>query len=77
MQLYPNPNKGKFVLQVPDAGLLTADVLNVAGQAVYRQVLEGNTAYSITLPESLANGVYQLRVTADKEITNLRFTLSR
>jgi YVTN family beta-propeller protein len=67
--VYPNPVKeGTFTLQLNNEakGLYTIDVVNMAGQRVYRSQFSytgGSTAQTVNLPHAITRGLYQVVVT--------------
>lgn len=79
--LYPNPNNGSFTLEGnlygEDAKL---EIINAIGQMIYRQDLQpvnNQIKNTITLPESLSNGIYLLRVATTDGANAIRFQLTR
>jgi methionine-rich copper-binding protein CopC len=70
VRLYPNPNNGRFTIDLEWANANSADratieVLNVMGQTVYQAELPitGNsTSMNISLTENIAKGMYHVRV---------------
>ena len=73
--LHPNPNSGQFTVSA-DWGAVAAgekvwvEVVNALGQVVFRKAVQpaaGRWNLDIQLQESLANGVYQLRVVRERE----------
>jgi sugar lactone lactonase YvrE len=67
INLYPNPNKGAFHIKgfIADSNKVQIEVLNIVGQAVYRQKFPVQNNYldeQIVLPQDLSNGIYLLRV---------------
>jgi hypothetical protein len=61
VQLYPNPARGRFELQLPTGTRITSlTLLNALGQVVHTQAGQGDHA-TIEVP-GLATGVYQLRI---------------
>ncbi|MEL6533998.1 MAG: LamG-like jellyroll fold domain-containing protein [Bacteroidota bacterium] len=66
--LYPNPNKGSFVLQWPDAPseAVTIEMTNSLGQTVYRHEGTVTTQHEISLRDP-SSGVYFLSIVAGEK----------
>ncbi|WP_276134997.1 T9SS type A sorting domain-containing protein [Polluticoccus soli] len=82
LSLYPNPNNGEFIVNIPLApfkgGNLRVDVVDAVGRKVYQSIYQANTpTIEIALPASVANGVYMLKLRADEETHTIRFTVNR
>lgn len=82
IKLYPNPNSGFFTLKglVNYSKDLKIEILNALGQVVYsdkatpvNNVLNKN----INLDANLANGVYHLRLSGERNMEIVKFTLNR
>ncbi|MBR5208578.1 MAG: cellulase family glycosylhydrolase [Paludibacteraceae bacterium] len=56
--IYPNPTSGEFTIALAESGEATVEVVNVAGQVVASQKIEG----SATIKKALATGVYTVVV---------------
>jgi PKD repeat protein len=57
--IYPNPNTGKFVIEVPTEGKNNIEIINQFGQVVFRDVLTGSAN---EMDIDLSNGVYTVRI---------------
>ncbi|WP_276134961.1 T9SS type A sorting domain-containing protein [Polluticoccus soli] len=80
LKLYPNPNSGSFVVYLPlTKGQVSIDVVNAVGQTVYADPKAALTNHQleITLPASVANGVYMLKLQHETGIETIRFTVAR
>lgn len=77
LQLYPNPNNGKFVLKATEPFVgEEISVSNALGQEVYRGTPKtGITAYEIDLG-SIPSGMYILRASLNGRNAGLRFTVT-
>lgn len=80
--LFPNPNKGTFtvkgILQKP--GDIPLQVRDAAGQIVYSTTLQSDKKRlerEVTLPGSLANGSYFVRLLINGEQKSIPFTLGK
>lgn len=83
--LYPNPNKGQFSIKgslsqpVVDKEV-TVRITNSLGQTVFTQAYNAggnNIDLPVQLQNDLPNGMYQVNVAIDGNVTNLRFVLNR
>ena len=74
--IYPNPNNGQFTINLN--GLKTGDVivevLNALGQVVHTQHATASQAIPMDL-QTVGNGVYFVRITADKGVSMQRVIL--
>ena len=58
--LYPNPNRGSFTVELPEAeGRNVFELFNATGQSVHRQILEGGPPRKVDVTvSSITSGVY-------------------
>ena len=87
MMLYPNPNDGRFTIDIPLApfkgGIDAIEVVNVVGQVVFKSQIPDaipiaiGTKFQVTLPETVVSGVYLLRVKSGDEVKTMKFTVQR
>lgn len=83
--LYPNPNKGQFTIKATlNQAVVDKDVMvritNSLGQTVFTQAYRTggtNINLPVQLQNDLPNGMYQVNVAIDGDVTNLRFVLNR
>jgi hypothetical protein len=83
LTLYPNPNNGSFVIDIPltpfKGGMVSVDVVDVVGRIVYSndqsQVI--NHKIEIALPASVASGVYLLKLQHEAGTEMMRFTVTK
>jgi hypothetical protein len=75
--LYPNPNKGSFVLELPATltGLVKVEVRNAIGQIVWESML--GAGKQILNLGTVANGVYTLKVHGTDGIAAMRVVVNR
>jgi hypothetical protein len=71
IQLWPNPNKGNFFIDVP-MGNLQLTVYDLSGRSVHEQYLQEQGAQFIVMQEGLRQGLYLIKLT-DKQ----GYTLTR
>lgn len=82
MQLYPNPNSGRFTVHgntMLKNGTAELQIMNAVGQLVYKTTAEikgGELETVINLSE-MANGTYLLKLKAGEQTDAIRFTISR
>jgi len=73
LNIYPNPNNGRFVVSLPFTGNgpLILDIVNLHGQSVYTTKVAVNSQSSIDIQtDNMAAGVYLLKLQmADIQIT--------
>lgn len=60
--VYPNPNNGLFILEMPFTDDANIIISNLSGQVVYRKAVSGAAKVSIDM-QGAAKGVYILQVT--------------
>jgi PKD repeat protein len=80
INIYPNPNSGKFTLELQgaDQGDLTVTVFNVLGSVVYQeQVSVFNKLHKTLDLSSLPGGVYHLRVNGSQGSAIQRIILEK
>jgi hypothetical protein len=80
--LYPNPNKGIFTIKITldRDQVVPLEVVNEAGQEIYRENLTSDKKlvyHTVILPESLANGVYFLKIRMDGNNRVIPFTVNK
>lgn len=82
INLYPNPNTGKFMLKYvgkPTTKVLSLYITNIAGQVVYQgmrtnftQTYEGEIDIN-----DMTNGVYIVSIVSDKEVFRKRLVINK
>jgi hypothetical protein len=75
ISIYPNPNSGNFTIE-GKKHIEQVEVLNSVGQKVHT-VKVGSNRINISLPATLANGVYTLSISTEDGMTQQRITLQR
>jgi hypothetical protein len=69
MNIYPNPNKGQFSFNLPEADCDIV-VFNAIGQQVYQQSnAKGKTTLDL---EGLNDGIYFITVKSEKNVRTLK-----
>ncbi len=63
--IYPNPTSGEFTVALADQAEATVEIVNMAGQVVASQVVEG----SATINKALAAGVYTVVVKSNGNVS--------
>ncbi len=78
LQLFPNPNTGRFTMQLPSdfRGTANLRVMDLAGRIVARQELNGTGMTVVQLPE-LPNGLYALALESNRKVLNGTIIIQR
>jgi hypothetical protein len=80
VSVYPNPNSGTFIVSVNvNVDELTLEMLDLQGRVVFSSI-ENNIQSGFTKQinmENVANGVYMLRVTTNKEQVSLKVAVQK
>ena len=80
VSVYPNPNNGTFIVSVNvNVDELTLEMLDLQGRVVFSSI-ENNIQSGFTKQinmENVANGVYMLRVTTNKEQVSLKVAVQK
>ncbi len=78
LQFFPNPNTGRFTMQLPSDfhGMASLRVTDVSGRIVARQELNGTGMTEVQLPE-LPNGLYALALESNRKIFNGTIIIQR
>ncbi len=79
LEVYPNPNNGKFNLKLNLIGAheIKVSLLNSMGQLVYKEdlgIMKGDSSKELNI-ENISRGVYQLQVLADGKSTTIKVTI--
>jgi hypothetical protein len=77
-QLYPNPNKGKFILEGNSSGNVELIFCNAVGQVIDKQVVEqskGSVNHILDYSGRVGTGVYFLHVLADEQRQTFKVTI--
>lgn len=81
LQLYPNPNNGNFSIQAKGGTTqdqVQLEVFNLVGQRIYQYSFhpeKANWTKSFTLPNTVANGLYSIRLSSGAQNAMLPFTI--
>jgi hypothetical protein len=67
ISVYPNPNKGIFILKSKDANLLNIHFFNALGKEmpIKTSPAESSDSFKITSVNSLVPGIYEIKINAD------------
>lgn len=66
IQIFPNPNNGKFVIQFKDVVANAMVVYSLEGKKVYESKVSDQTQIEVQLPENLS-GMFQLIIYGENE----------
>jgi hypothetical protein len=82
--VYPNPTTGsvtlEFLSDFPSEGPAQIEIINAVGQAIhFSQVFfgDGKRTERVELDQSLADGIYILRLTLGEKVTTIKIILKR
>jgi hypothetical protein len=80
--IYPNPNNGDMVnvnLAGMEQSVILVDITDATGKTIYSEQysVEGSLNTVITFDQPLANGVYFVNFTSDKEVRTERLVVQR
>lgn len=62
LTIYPNPNTGTFIIELPDNGSYEIRVMNMVGSTVYETVMKNERKKEITLNRLLPAGNYTIQI---------------
>ncbi|MFZ5939588.1 MAG: LamG-like jellyroll fold domain-containing protein [Bacteroidota bacterium] len=67
--LYPNPNSGRFTIDLQDLDLEGGklEIFNIQGQLIHSELLDGNTRIEVTLPEG-SSGICLVKISSDQTL---------
>lgn len=72
VNIYPNPNKGNFVIETVATEKQTVQVFDVNGKLVYSQIINGNTNIDAS---NLTDGVYNVSILGSEGVVNKRLVI--
>lgn len=76
IKVYPNPNNGMFILNLPNAEESQILISNVSGQVVYRNAVSGTQKVSIDLSNN-AKGIYMIQVVSGTNTYHTRVSIQQ
>jgi hypothetical protein len=77
IRLYPNPNSGRFIVNIANNTKAQAEVFNAIGQVLYKLTLEKAGGNEVDLPQELPAGNYLLKLRTEGEVKAIRFSVNR
>jgi len=84
--LSPNPNTGQFVIkgayqqQLMPGSEINVTITNITGEIIYNRVYMSagsDISLPVKLDPNIPNGMYQVNISIDDEVSGLRFILNR
>lgn len=72
--IYPNPNNGTFVLELPSKEQAQIIITNVQGQVVYKQEVNNTSKLTIEL-DNAAKGIYLMQVVSGHDTYQTKLTV--
>jgi hypothetical protein len=77
VQLYPNPTTGDCVVVLKKGVIKEVEVCDALGRRVYKQAGNHVNSMQLSLPATLSNGIYTLRIATQDGIVKQRLQLNR
>jgi ELWxxDGT repeat protein len=77
VQLYPNPTTGKFSVELTTGNIREVEVCDALGRRVYKHAGNHAQRIELSLPATLSNGSYTLRIATRDGIVKQRLELNR
>lgn len=79
LMIYPNPTSGQFQISSGLSAITDLQIYNVLGEMVYEKSpeLKGASKISVSLPESLRNGIYFAQLKTEQGTAKKMIMLSR
>lgn len=74
LNIYPNPNNGRFVIELNNPTRQTIQIYDVNGKLVLTQILNGKTNIDA---RSLNEGVYNMNIISDDGVVNKKLMIIR
>ena len=72
VKVYPNPSKGQFQLELPNAGQAAVEVYNISGQLIWSQTVSGNGMIDLG---AQAKGVYLMRIKSGAMVSDKKIVI--
>lgn len=77
MLIYPNPTTGTLIVELNEITQGVLSILNAQGSTVYQEKFSNKKTLHITLPSSISNGIYLLRIVNDNKHFVERIVVTR
>ena len=69
----PNPNNGKFTIELNNSAIRRLDILNIQGQSIFRNEFEDENR--VDIQQNLEPGLYLLRIECSKGILSKKIII--
>ncbi len=73
VSIYPNPNNGQFVIDLPNAENVQIEVLTISGQVVYLK--QSVNAHNVIDLSGFDKGIYFVKLSNNKEVANYKVVI--
>ncbi len=73
ISIYPNPNDGQFVIDLPDAEKTNIEVLTINGQVVYTK--QSVDVHNVINLKTFDKGIYFVRITNHRTVANYKIVV--
>ena len=60
IRIYPNPSKGKIIININKSGIYSAKVYNETGQLVFEKSIQGHQQYTLTISQTAGNYLVEI-----------------
>ena len=71
LNVYPNPVKNnELYVSGENLGLISATLVDISGKKIDCDFVNNNSSIRISIPETLAKGMYNLQLSTEKGINN-------
>lgn len=74
LNIYPNPNTGAFVVELPSKEEAKINITNISGQTVYTNTVSGTNKVNISLSNA-SKGIYLVQVVSGHDVHQAKLTI--
>ena len=73
INMYPNPSNGKFIIETNSTKKQTLQIFSITGETVLNQIIVGKVNIDAS---NLDEGIYNIRISNDKEVINKKLIIN-